>query len=46
MASVARDGRVFLWQEQVAEADLPARLRDLRAAEPGGEARVYVRGDR
>ena len=28
---VARDGRVFLRQEEVAEADLAPRLRDLRA---------------
>jgi len=45
VVTVARDGRVFLRQEEVAEADLSARLRDLRAAEPG-EAPVYVRGDR
>ena len=46
VVSVARDGRVFLRQEEVGEADLAARLRELRAAEPGGEAPVYVRGDR
>lgn len=45
VVTVARDRRVFLRQEEVAEADLAARLSALRAAEPG-DAPVYVRGDR
>ena len=43
--TVARDGRVFLGQDEVAEADLAARIRSLREAEPT-DAPVYVRGDR
>ena len=46
VVSVVRDGRVFLRQEEVAEAQLPARLRALRAVEGSGEAPVYVRGHR
>jgi TolR protein len=46
VVTVARDGRVFLRQEEVAEAELAARLAALRAAEGGGDAPVYVRGDR
>jgi TolR protein len=45
VVSVARDGRVFLRQEEVAESELGPRLAALREAEPG-EAPVYVRGDR
>jgi TolR protein len=45
VVTVDRDRRVFLRQEEVAEADLAARLSALRASEPG-EAPVYVRGDR
>jgi TolR protein len=45
VVSVARDGRVFLRQEEVAEADLAARIRALREAE-ANDAPVYVRGDR
>jgi biopolymer transport protein TolR len=45
IVTVARDGRVFLRQEEVAEAELGARLSALRAAEPG-EAPIYLRGDR
>jgi biopolymer transport protein TolR len=43
--TVARDGRLFLRQEEVAEADLAARIRTLREAE-ANDAPVYVRGDR
>jgi TolR protein len=43
--TVARDGRLFLRQEEVAEADLAARIRALREAE-ANDAPVYVRGDR
>jgi TolR protein len=44
--TVARDGRVFLRQEEeVAEADLAARIRSLREAE-ANDAPVYVRSDR
>ncbi|MBY0331949.1 MAG: protein TolR [Acetobacteraceae bacterium] len=43
--TVARDGRVFLRQEEVTEADLAARIRSLREAE-ANDAPVYVRGDR
>lgn len=46
VVSVARDGAVFVRQEAVPEAELPAKLRALRAADGGGEAPVYVRGDR
>jgi TolR protein len=45
VVTVARDGRVFLRQEEVAEADLAARLTALRAAE-ANDAPVYLRGDR
>ncbi|MCB4825292.1 protein TolR [Roseicella aerolata] len=45
VVTVARDGRVFLRQEEVAEAELGARLSALRAAE-ANDAPVYVRGDR
>jgi TolR protein len=43
--TVARDGRLYLRQEEVAEADLAARIRTLREAE-ANDAPVYVRGDR
>jgi TolR protein len=43
--TIARDGRLFLRQEEVAEAGLAARLRALREAE-ANDAPVYVRGDR
>ncbi|MBS7792347.1 protein TolR [Roseococcus sp. SDR] len=43
--TLARDGRVFLRQEEVPEAELAARIRSLREAE-ANEAPVYVRGDR
>ncbi len=45
VVTVARDGRVFLRQEEVAEAELGPRLRALREAE-ANDAPVYVRGDR
>jgi TolR protein len=45
VVTVTREGRVFLRQEEVAEADLAARLRALREAE-ANDAPVYVRGDR
>jgi TolR protein len=45
VVTVARDGRVFLRQEAVAEADLATRIRTLREAE-ANDAPVYVRGDR
>jgi TolR protein len=42
--TVARDGRLFLRQEEIAEAGLVARLRAELAEVP--ERPVYVRGDR
>ncbi|WP_426955920.1 ExbD/TolR family protein [Muricoccus radiodurans] len=45
VVSVARDGAVFVRRDPVPEAELANRLRALRQAE-GGEAPVYVRGDR
>jgi TolR protein len=45
VVTVARDGRVFLRQDEVAEGDLAARLSALREAE-ANDAPVYVRGDR
>jgi TolR protein len=45
VVTVARDGRVFLRQDEVAEADLSTRLAALREAE-ANDAPVYVRGDR
>lgn len=45
VVTVARDGKVFLRQEEVAEAELGARIAALRAAE-ANDAPVYVRGDR
>jgi TolR protein len=45
VVSVNGEGRVFLRREEVAEAELTARIRALREEE-GGEAPVYVRGDR
>jgi TolR protein len=42
--TVTRDGRLFLRQEEVADADLSARIRALREAEVN-DAPVYVRGD-
>ncbi|MBR0657281.1 protein TolR [Plastoroseomonas arctica] len=44
VVSVQRDGRVFIRQEEVPEAQLIARLTELRQAD--AEAPVYVRGDR
>lgn len=43
--TVARDGRVYIRSEEVAEAELAVRLRALREAE-ANDAPVYVRGDR
>lgn len=43
--SVARDGRVFLRQDEVPEVELGERLIALRTAE-ANDAPVYVRGDR
>jgi len=43
--TVARDGRLYLRQEEVVETDLAARIRALREAE-ASDAPVYVRGDR
>jgi TolR protein len=45
VVTVARDGRVFLRQEEVPEAELATRLAALRQAE-ANDAPVYVRGDR
>jgi TolR protein len=45
VVTVARDGRVFLRQDEVPEAELGVRLQALRAAE-ANDAPVYVRGDR
>ncbi len=45
VVTVARDGTVFLRQEEVAETELGARLLALREAETT-DAPVYVRGDR
>jgi TolR protein len=45
VVSIDSEGRVFLRREEVAEAELGARLIALREAE-GGDAPVYVRGDR
>ena len=45
VVTVARDGRVFLREEEVSEGELGARLVELRdAAAP--DTPVYVRGDR
>jgi TolR protein len=45
VVTVARDGRVFLRQDEVPEAELGTRLAALREAE-ANDAPVYVRGDR
>lgn len=45
VVSITQDGRVFLRKEEVTEAELTTRLAALREEE-GGEAPVYVRGDR
>jgi TolR protein len=45
VVTVARDGKVFLRQEEVPEAELGIRLAALRTAE-ANDAPVYVRGDR
>lgn len=45
VVTVARDGRVFLRQDEVPEPELGGRLRALREAE-ANDAPVYVRGDR
>ncbi|WP_431280769.1 ExbD/TolR family protein [Humitalea sp. 24SJ18S-53] len=42
--TVVRDGGVFIGRDAVPMDDLPARLRELAAAD--AEAPVYVRGDR
>lgn len=42
--TVTADGRIFLRQDEIAAADLVARLQELHVADP--EAPVYVRGDR
>jgi TolR protein len=45
VVTVARDGKVFVRQEEVAEAELGQRIAALREAE-AADAPVYVRGDR
>jgi TolR protein len=45
VVTVARDGRLYLRQEEVAEEELGARLAALRDEE-ANDAPVYVRGDR
>ncbi len=45
VVSIARDGKLFIRQEEVSEADLTARLQALREQE-ANDAPVYVRGDR
>jgi TolR protein len=45
VVSISREGKVFLRQEEVAEAELGARIVALREAE-ANDAPVYVRGDR
>ncbi len=45
VVSIAGDGRVFLRQEEVPEAELGARLQAARTTE-ANDAPVYVRGDR
>ena len=45
VVTLARDGRLYLRQEEVAEAELAQRIRALREAE-ANDAPVYVRGDR
>ncbi|MFT8245629.1 ExbD/TolR family protein [Roseomonas sp. BN140053] len=42
--TVARDGRTFIRQDEVPEAELGPRLRDAQGGDP--ETPVYVRGDR
>ncbi len=45
VVTVARDGRVYLRQDEVPEAEFGARLQALRERE-ANDAPVYVRGDR
>ena len=45
VVTVAREGHVFLRQEEVPEGELTERLKAMRADAPA-EAPVYVRGDR
>ncbi|WP_159996386.1 ExbD/TolR family protein [Roseomonas sp. 18066] len=42
--TVGPDGKVYLRQDEIAVADLPAKLAELHRNDP--EAPVYVRGDR
>lgn len=42
--SIAKDGKLYIRKDEVAEADIVARLREVRVAEP--EVVVYVRGDK
>ncbi|WP_419897105.1 ExbD/TolR family protein [Roseomonas sp. USHLN139] len=42
--TVGPDGKVYLRQDEIAAADLPAKLAELHRNDP--EAPVYVRGDR
>ena len=45
--SLDRQGRLFLGEDEVAEAALPSRLEGLRAGSGGGEPpQVYLRADR
>ena len=45
VVSIAREGKIFLRQEEVLEAELAARIMALRESE-STDAPVYVRGDR